>query len=340
MYTFQSRKGKRFILLVALFVALIYCMEGPSGNLRELQEDNGEEETKTEDSKDVEESSSTVDVDTKDNLNEKPLMHTFYEPNGSCCGMTLEGHQNLVKAWEESWQARGWDTKVLTKADAVTHPDFEKNEQLLKSFRVTEYNRRCFWRWMAMAMVGGGWMTDYDTFPITLDAEKGLEISKEPGFKSYNRHVPNVIHAPPEAWDRVLQSMLKTLPDDPNKLPDYDMPMVTDMFALQKAESLYRPDDMMITVFKVESGSYIYKKVKDENDLLEIHCELAKWAKVAHLSHHDTHQAFKRYHTYPKLEGVTSKNYMERRGEAALVLLKDFKEQCLDKETEEQKEDS
>ncbi len=342
MYTFQSRKGKRFILLVALFVALIYCMEGPSGNLRELQEeDNGKEETKTEDSKDIEEISSTVDVDTaEDNLNEKPLMHTFYEPNGSCCGMTLEGHQNLVKAWEESWQARGWDTKVLTKADAVTHPDFEKNEQLLKSFRVGEYNRRCFWRWMAMAMVGGGWMTDYDTFPITLDAEKGLEISKEPGFKSYSLHVPNVIHAPPEAWDRVLQLMLKTLPDDPNEPPDYILPTVTDMFALQKAESVYSRDDMMITVWENGSTAFFYKKVEDENDPLEIDCELAKKKKVAHLSHYDTHQAWKKYHTYPKFEGVTRGNFIERRGEAALVLLKDFKEQCLDGETEEPKEDS
>jgi len=183
-------------------------------------------------------------------------------------------------------------------------------------------------------------MTDYDTFPITLDAEKGLEISKEPGFKSYNRHVPNVIHAPPEAWDRVLQSMLKTLPDDPNEPPDYVLPTVTDMLALQKAESLYSRDDMMITVWENGCTAFFYKKVKDENDPLEINCELAKKKKVAHLSHYDTHQAWKKYHTYPKLEGVTRGNFIERRGEAALVLLKDFKEQCLDKETEEPKEDS
>ena len=341
MYTFQSRKGKRFILLVALFVAIIYCMEGPSRNLRGVQEDNEKEENnKIEDNKDAEESSTSVDVDTEeDNLNEKPLMHTFYEPNGSCCGMTLEGHLNLVKAWEESWQARGWDTKVLTKADAMTHPDFEKNEELLKSFRVGEYNRRCFWRWMAMAMVGGGWMTDYDTFPISLDAEKGLEISKEPGFKSYSRHVPNVIHAPAEAWDRVLESMLKTLPDDPSKPPDYDMPKVTDMLALKKAESMYSRESMMITVWEKGAEGFIYKDVKDKNDPLEIDCELAKKKKVAHLSHFDTHQAWKQ-HKYPRLEGVTRGNFMNRKSEAALVLLKDFKEQCLDGETEEPKEDS
>jgi hypothetical protein len=120
----------------------------------------------------------------------------------------------------------------------------------LKSFRVTEYNRRCFWRWMAMAMVGGGWMTDYDTFPITLDAEKGLEISKEPGFKSYSLHVPNVIHAPPEAWDRVLQSMFKTLSDDP-KVPrtrgSSKFDDVTGVLTLLRAKTLHSDESIMIT---------------------------------------------------------------------------------------------
>jgi hypothetical protein len=131
--------------------------------------------------------------------------------------------------------------------------------------------------------------------------------------------------------------MMKTLPDDPNAAP---IPKVTDMLALLKAESVYSRDDMMITVWDRGSTGNMYKKVKDRNDPLEIECRLAKIFKVAHLSHHDMSLAWKRYHTYPKLEGVTSKNFIERRGEAALVLLKDFKEQCLDGETEELKEDS
>ncbi len=96
-------------------------MEGPSGEFRQLQaEGNWEEDTK-----DVNKNSmSVLDVNTEQILNEKTIMHTFYEPNGPCCGMTLDGHQNVVQAWEESWRARGLDTKNLTKADAVAHPDF------------------------------------------------------------------------------------------------------------------------------------------------------------------------------------------------------------------------
>ena len=40
--------------------------------------------------------------------------------------------------------------------------------------------------------------------------------------------------------------------------------------------------------------------------------------------------AFNTLHVYPRLEGVTKDNYLERRGEAAMVVMKDFREQCLD----------
>jgi len=38
-----------------------------------------------------------------------PQMCTFFEPvPGGCCGASEQGHLNLVAAWKESWQKRGW----------------------------------------------------------------------------------------------------------------------------------------------------------------------------------------------------------------------------------------
>ena len=41
-------------------------------------------------------------------------------------------------------------------------------------------------------------MSDYDTFPLGLTAEEALDIEKMPGFKSYDLHVPNIIHSDAE----------------------------------------------------------------------------------------------------------------------------------------------
>ena len=77
--------------------------------------------------------------------------------------MTQQGHENLLHAWEEAWQANGWETKILTEKDARKHPEFEIMKDKLLKVGVSEYNQRCFWRWLAMAVdddPNGGWMSD------------------------------------------------------------------------------------------------------------------------------------------------------------------------------------
>ena len=35
----------------------------------------------------------------------KPIMSTFFKPvPGGCCGMTEEGHANIVAAWRRAWE--------------------------------------------------------------------------------------------------------------------------------------------------------------------------------------------------------------------------------------------
>lgn len=61
--------------------------------------------------------------------------------------MTQEGHEQLLQAWEDAWRAVGWETRILTEK----HPEFGTMHKKLASVGVSDYNQRCFWRWLAMA---------------------------------------------------------------------------------------------------------------------------------------------------------------------------------------------
>jgi len=118
--------------------------------------------------------------------------------------MTKEGHEDLLAAWKKSWEDRGWETVVLTEEDARQHPDFESINQKLQDLDVNAYNRRCYWRWLAIVTDGGGWMSDYDVFPLSLNGEMGLALEQSGTFTSYAHHVPCLIHASAKEWDRIL----------------------------------------------------------------------------------------------------------------------------------------
>ena len=87
-------------------------------------------------------------------------------------------HEELLKAWEMSWNSKGWKTRVLTIDDAKKHPEFDSITKELERLGLNPYNRKCYWRWMAMAALdeygnegnGAYFMSDYDT--IQLDSDR------------------------------------------------------------------------------------------------------------------------------------------------------------------------
>ena len=263
-------------------------------------------------------------------------MHTFFE----VINPAAAEHLKLVKAWEKSWQDRGWITKVLTKEDAMKHPEFEALSQKLSALNVDAYNQRCFWRWMAMVGTStgnGGWMSDYDTFPLGFSAEEGLEIAQRPGFKTFGRHVPNIIHAPSDAWDRVLHALFEVMPESTNNIDkDYDKdheecPYITDMCMLLYAQKKFGIKAIGITYWEHESvDGFVYNTMDDKNQPLEIDCSYADRFKVAHLSHASLGKAFNEKHNYPRLDGIGDGSLVERRHEAALVMMEDFRKSCLE----------
>ena len=97
----------------------------------------------------------------------RPIMYTFFTGVGSIklTGMTTEADNDLLAGWKQEWSRMGWEPRVIGVDVAQQHPHFALlNDKLTETYN--DYERYCFLRWLAMSVVGGGWMSDYDTFPL------------------------------------------------------------------------------------------------------------------------------------------------------------------------------
>lgn len=265
-----------------------------------------------------------LQVDGKDAALPRPVMFTFYEPvEGGCCGMTQAGDQKLLGAWEQGWHDKGWDTRILTEEDARKHPTFWVLEKKLAALDINPYNRRCFWRWLAMASedIGGGWMSDYDVIPLSFTAEKGQEISKDDSFKTYGLFVPCLLHASREEWDRLIHLMT-------DALPEKNHGDISDMNSF-KAISYW--------VSGIKGYDHVLRRLpytKNDEGEAVINCVQTQGFhyKAVHLSHFGITESFKMGH-YPKLTDSDVKvdnisKALELRGDVAIQLMEDIHEQC------------
>lgn len=202
---------------------------------------------------------------------------------------------------------------------------------------LSKYNQKCFWRWLAMAAIygdgdgdiGGGWMSDYDTMPLELTAEIGNKLAMENGgkFTSYSWHVPCLLYGSRDEWDRVINLMIGVLPPEGTHYPSG-----TDMLTFLKVRNEVENEGdvvfhhSVVTSFPYKNEfSSIFRSEKEDAPR-EVDCENCQGKLIIHLSHAGVRDAFA-HKKYPKAvreeHGV-----MNGRGEAARVILDDYKIQC------------
>lgn len=74
----------------------------------------------------------------------------------------------LLNLWRQRWLANGWTPEILSEREARKHPDFAAlatDLAALPTVNAPGYELACYLRWLAMAVVGGGWMSDADVMP-------------------------------------------------------------------------------------------------------------------------------------------------------------------------------
>ena len=142
----------------------------------------------------------------------RPVMHTYFERipiEHRFTDMSDEDDNELLDFWKKSWQEAGWEPVVLGLEDAQRHPRFNQYEQDLNNLRLDEFSRISFRRYLAMATTGG-WMCDYDVFPLRDFRSQGLGILPYNGqFALYGIVSPALAVADAANWETILQTLLK-----------------------------------------------------------------------------------------------------------------------------------
>lgn len=135
----------------------------------------------------------------------------------------------MIALWKDEWENAGFEARVLTLADAQRHPYFETMKRAVEEIFLTdENNQYCFYRHLAMAVVGGGWMSDNDTFPTNFHMEEGIILPSNGKFTSFQAHVPALISASADAWKRVTKLMVEEIPKSSQDLKS-DMMILYDL---------------------------------------------------------------------------------------------------------------
>ena len=103
--------------------------------------------------------------------------------------------------------------RILSIKDAESHPEFADIDAKLKEVPLDlspEYNRACYLRHFAMAALGGGWMSDYDTIPVNMNAKVfEKDLPNDGKFTTYEGHIPSLIVGSGGEWDRVSKALLR-----------------------------------------------------------------------------------------------------------------------------------
>eukprot|EP00545_Synedropsis_sp_CCMP1620_P009584 CAMPEP_0119013438 /NCGR_PEP_ID=MMETSP1176-20130426/8450_1 /TAXON_ID=265551 /ORGANISM="Synedropsis recta cf, Strain CCMP1620" /LENGTH=381 /DNA_ID=CAMNT_0006966529 /DNA_START=368 /DNA_END=1513 /DNA_ORIENTATION=- len=140
-------------------------------------------------------------------------MYTFYSEIQNVpmpAGMARTDHSRLLKSWTRAWRQAGWNPIVLDEQDAMKHPEYNKIKVLVEQTGAGAYNQLCFLRWLALAQVGGGWMSDYDVFPLHDFRNEGdiKHLPNKGTLTLHNRLCPSLVSGSGAEWLRVAKEMI------------------------------------------------------------------------------------------------------------------------------------
>lgn len=142
--------------------------------------------------------------------------------------MNSENEMKLILRWRDNWTNNGFEPFVLNEHIARKHPEFPAFAAAVERIPTTnskEYETACWYRWLAMAQVGGGLMADYDVFGYGY--RLALEPEEQEQLVCFTQNaVPCMVFGPAEKFLDACRWFVANA--------DYNGRHDSDMYALQR----------------------------------------------------------------------------------------------------------
>ena len=216
----------------------------------------------------------------------RPTMYTFFDRIPATernTGMTDADDDKMLFLWAQEWEDSGFNTFVLSMEDAKKHPRFFEFEEKLQKVplngRNKVYNQMCYYRHLAMSVVGGGHMSDYDVLPLlNYDTEVTSfprNIAQDGGASiiysatADNGGIPCLMSGGASAWEELAFALLENAARHANEQQWSDMYAMVDL----KDSSVYQLQDAVI-------------KFSDTSESDPKRCDFIARKIAIHFSHH------------------------------------------------------
>jgi hypothetical protein len=238
----NDKRSRGVIFFVATFVVFYFCGTAP-----------------------------LVSLEQESSMGGRPVMHTFYEK-------VREGQDDLLGVWKDEWSRAGFEPRILTLKDAKKHPYFKEMEREVRPMFENGYDAMCFYRWLAMATAGGGWMSDYDCFPTNFPLNDAIYLPNKGNFTSFEAHVPSLMSGTADEWTRIAKALVEAIPRTKGLQSDMHT------FSTVREENMSGVH-FLPPVYNVLRG-FMYASRR------KVDCEKMKVGRAIHISHHYTDKSF------------------------------------------------
>ncbi|KAJ8020576.1 hypothetical protein HOLleu_40205 [Holothuria leucospilota] len=161
---------------------------------------------------------------------ESCIIYTYYQKQSNIAEKDIKEHSDTINVWKRTWSEAGWTPYVLSEDEAKTHPEYDKLHEkffALPTVNRKEYEMACFLRHVAMAAVGGGWMSDYDVIPLHIPT--CVEPLNGGRYTVYEHYTPSLVSGSGEEFTRVSKMMANIDWRGNPRLLEHDRPHVSDM---------------------------------------------------------------------------------------------------------------
>ncbi|GFH61659.1 hypothetical protein CTEN210_18135 [Chaetoceros tenuissimus] len=248
----------------------------------------------------------------------RPIIYTFFSPLHE-----RDRHDNMVDLWKKEWELAGFDPRILTIEDAKKNPYFETMKaEVEQVFKTDVYNAYCFYRYLAMATVGGI-MSDYDTMPVYFPIEEAMSdtLVNDGKFTSFEAHVPSLISASKEEWQHVAELLTEQIPKSKSWLK-------SDMYLLQELGHDPSNDVDLRLAARIAPRTHILTSIPyTKGEKQKVNCHLLKNRRAIHMSH-SSMSKLKKWGLTPDYD-KTGLHPTQHRAKLAETFMNDFREQCM-----------